>query len=279
MLNWFRYMLLFCIVMFRGFSAAAQVAMPDNVCIGAMKHYNVNANLISGSTYTWRIDGITQLSSTTNEIYITWNTSGTYLLDVQELSIGGCLGPLRSGQVFVSPVPTTDANCNSPVCDGSSINLIAQTVLGGTYLWTGPNGYLSSSQNPFILSASPEDAGIYSLSVSTNGCTSEPSNITIAVNICADDFFIPEGFSPNGDGINDEFVIRGIENYPHNIIIIFNRWGDKVFEANPYQNIWDGKSTQGFRVGGDQLPIGTYFYLLDLGDGSKIIKGTIFLNR
>lgn len=93
------------------------------------------------------------------------------------------------------------------------------------------------------------------------------------------DLFIPEGFSPNIDGINDVFVIRGIENYPNNKIEIYNRWGQLVFEASPYTNNWDGKSQTGISVGGDQLPIGTYFYLLDLGIGSPIYKGTIYLTK
>ena len=92
------------------------------------------------------------------------------------------------------------------------------------------------------------------------------------------DFNIPEGFSPNGDGINDLFVIRGIGNYPNNTFEIYNRWGNKLFSASPYQNTWDGKSTKGL-IGGDDLPIGTYFYILNLGDGSDIYKGTIYLNR
>lgn len=93
------------------------------------------------------------------------------------------------------------------------------------------------------------------------------------------DFFLPEGFSPNRDGINDLFVIRGILNFPNNHFTIYNRWGNKVFETKQYRNTWNGKSTMGLRIGGDDLPTGTYFYLLDLGDGSKIIKGTIYLNR
>ena len=93
------------------------------------------------------------------------------------------------------------------------------------------------------------------------------------------DFFIPEGFSPDGDGINDVFVIRGIQDYPKNSFTIFNRWGDRVFRASPYTGNWDGRSMFGLKVGGDLLPIGTYFYLLDLGDGSAVYKGTIYLNR
>jgi gliding motility-associated-like protein len=93
------------------------------------------------------------------------------------------------------------------------------------------------------------------------------------------DFFIPEGFSPNDDGINDLLVIRGIVNFPENTFTIFNRWGNKVYDASPYTDKWDGKSTYGITVGGDKLPTGTYFYLLDLGDGSDVIKGTIYLNK
>lgn len=93
------------------------------------------------------------------------------------------------------------------------------------------------------------------------------------------DFNIPEGFSPNGDFINDLFVIRGIVNYPNNTFVIFNRWGNKIYEASSYLNTWDGRATKGLRVGGEELPIGIYFYVLDLGNGSGIYKGTIYLNR
>ena len=93
------------------------------------------------------------------------------------------------------------------------------------------------------------------------------------------DFSIPEGFSPNGDGINDLFVIRGISNYPNNSIQIFNRWGDEVYHISPYNNQWDGQTQSGYTVGGTQLPIGTYFYLFNCGNGSPVIKGTIYLNR
>ncbi|MFY7732358.1 MAG: gliding motility-associated C-terminal domain-containing protein [Bacteroidia bacterium] len=92
-------------------------------------------------------------------------------------------------------------------------------------------------------------------------------------------FSIPEGFSPNSDGINDLFVIKGIENYPTLSVNIYNRWGSLVFEASPYLNNWNGKSNSGVTVGGDDLPIGTYFYIIDLGNGSPILKGTIYLNK
>ena len=92
--------------------------------------------------------------------------------------------------------------------------------------------------------------------------------------------FIPEGFSPNGDGINELLVIRGLENYPNNKLTIFNRWGEIVFEGKPYTNNFDGTSTRGVTIGGNKLPSGTYYYILDLGVKDKEpIKGYFYLAR
>jgi len=97
-------------------NAGAQMAMPDNVCIGATKHYNVDPNPIPGSTYTWKINGIIQ-SSTINAIDITWNTAGTFTLTVQETSTDGCQGPVQSGQVFVTALPAAPtATLTQPTC-------------------------------------------------------------------------------------------------------------------------------------------------------------------
>jgi gliding motility-associated-like protein/uncharacterized repeat protein (TIGR01451 family) len=94
---------------------------------------------------------------------------------------------------------------------------------------------------------------------------------------------IPEGFSPNNDGINDYFVIKGIESYPQNSLIIMNRWGNRVFEVNGYNNNWDGSNQFGGSLGSKNLPEGTYFYILDLGQpgpgGQQVFKGYIYLAR
>jgi len=86
---------------------------------------------------------------------------------------------------------------------------------------------------------------------------------------------VPNGFSPNGDGYNDYFVIEGILQYPESEIIIFNRWGDKVFEASPYINNWDGQNMKD-----ENVTDGTYFFVLNInGGGYDPINGFIELRR
>ena len=111
-----------------------------------------------------------------------------------------------------------------------------------------------------------------------NNGDNEPDDPT-EVPIVLTNVNIPEGFSPNNDGINDVLVIRGLEEYPDNRILILNRWGNKVYEAGPYLNDWDGKNYFGVSVGSDDLPEGTYFYLLNLDNGKKVLKGYVYLKR
>jgi gliding motility-associated-like protein len=97
------------------------------------------------------------------------------------------------------------------------------------------------------------------------------------------DLDIPNGFTPDGDNYNDLFVIEGIEIYEGNTIIIFNRWGNKVFEMENYDNSWSGEMNVGISISGNELPTGTYFYLLDtkdpvLGKGG-VLQGYIYLQR
>ncbi len=89
---------------------------------------------------------------------------------------------------------------------------------------------------------------------------------------------IPEIFTPDGNGLNDKFKIKGLRKYPNNSIIIMNRWGNKVFEAAPYNNDWSGESQFGISVGSNQLPEGTYFYILKLKK-NEVKKGYIYLKR
>lgn len=93
--------------------------------------------------------------------------------------------------------------------------------------------------------------------------------------------FIPSGFSPNGDGINDEFEILGLHKFPDHQLVVLNRWGDIVFESAPYLNDWHGQTPNAkIRFAGDEVVDGTYFYVFyPHGNEDDIRRGTIELRR
>nr|WP_299382800.1 gliding motility-associated C-terminal domain-containing protein [Allomuricauda sp.] len=87
-------------------------------------------------------------------------------------------------------------------------------------------------------------------------------------------------FSPNGDGVNEFFKIDCISRYPNNVLQVYNRWGNIVYEMRSYNNDWNGTSNGRATVQkGDQLPVGTYYYVLDLGDGSEPRTDWLYINR
>jgi gliding motility-associated-like protein len=89
-----------------------------------------------------------------------------------------------------------------------------------------------------------------------------------------EDLHAYNGISPNDDGSNDVWKVRGIEKYPDNTVVILNRWGDKIREFANYNNTtrcWDGKNEKG-----EYVPDGTYFYIVDVKNVG-VLKGWIYL--
>jgi gliding motility-associated-like protein len=151
---------------------------------------------------------------------------------------------------------------------GASNGNIFTDVFGGTapydFIWS--NG--STDQNQFGLTANDYTV----LVIDANGCPANAS-ITLTQPMILE---MPQGISPNGDGLNDFFVVRGIDAFPTNEITIYNRWGNIVYQMNDYANQWDGTNTKG-----EQLPDGTYFVVLHVtnADGTKTLTGYVDLRR
>ena len=255
-------------------------------CEGSSASFSVGATG-SGVTYQWR-KGVVNLINTGNIFGATTATLTISPVNLSDAATdynvvinGSCTTGITSNNatLAVDSLPDAIASSNSVVCTDSTIYLYAQSSPGATYSWAGPNGFVSGNQNPSIDSATSVQAGTYTLTVTGNGCTSQAIT-TVTVAGCPDtDLHIPNAFSPNGDGTNDFFVIRGIQNYPENTFNIYNRWGNLVYKTDKYQNTWNGQSTEGITVGDGDLPAGVYFYVLDLGNDIPYYKGTIYLNR
>jgi gliding motility-associated-like protein len=150
-------------------------------------------------------------------------------------------------------------------------------ITGGTppyqVNWTGTDGYVSTMED-----AGSMTVGYYRvMATDQHGCQDSIENIRLVVEENPDGIFIPEGFSPNGDGFNDRFVILGIENFASNELMVFNRQGITVYYRANYQNDWDGTPEEG-RIRGGVLPEGTYYYIFKYGENG-IRKGYVYINR
>ncbi|OFY96824.1 MAG: hypothetical protein A2309_01910 [Bacteroidetes bacterium RIFOXYB2_FULL_35_7] len=84
---------------------------------------------------------------------------------------------------------------------------------------------------------------------------------------------IPTVFTPNEDGIHDLWNIRNIHLYPKATIEVYNRWGNLIYQAGPLDKRWDGK------YNGVDCPSGSYVYIIDLGNGTKVHNGTVTIVR
>lgn len=113
----------------------------------------------------------------------------------------------------------------------------------------------------------------YELCLQNCECTEAIVNLSIGGEATCD---IPTIITPNNDGINDAFVIPCLaedDKFPNNNVSIFNQWGDEVFRAAPYQNDWSGT------YNGQDLPVGTYFFIINFGNNNKPKNGFLIINR
>ncbi|OWY20950.1 T9SS C-terminal target domain-containing protein [Sphingobacteriales bacterium UPWRP_1] len=106
--------------------------------------------------------------------------TGTYILTV---SINGCQSAPQTVGVVVNTIPAATAGNSSPVCEGETVALFAETGATGTvsYNWNGPNGFTSTAQNPSITTAEATDSGTYTVVVTANGCAGNPAETTVTV--------------------------------------------------------------------------------------------------
>ena len=153
------------------------------------------------------------------------------------------------------------------------------TLVGNTINWSNltvpANGTLILSFNATVKVNLPASTtSIKNTAVVTDPIDpSNPVKPFVEVPTTIIDFFIPNLYTPNGDGTNDTFVIRGLEMFAENDLVVVNRWGNEVYKQKNYRNDWSG----------DGLNEGTYFYVLrvkeNTGSDWKVYKGYVTIIR
>ena len=213
----------------------------------------------SGGTLTWYDDaGLTNIVGT-GTVFTPPPTAGTITYYVTE-AVSGCSSQANSVTITIYDQGAIDAGKDTLICPGESTQLQASGGIG--YQWNPVDGLDNTDiADPL---ASPDSTTIYHVQVSINAnCVFEDSVVVTLKNL-NDCWEIYNTFSPNGDGKNDTWWINGIEFYKTNGVTLFNRWKDIVNEFENYNNtsvVWDGKNKNG-----NELPDGTYFYIIDTGD-------------
>ncbi|MBF8962858.1 gliding motility-associated C-terminal domain-containing protein [Pontibacter sp. FD36] len=179
---------------------------------------------------------------------------------VQEVA-SSCASERRSVTVTV-PAPSANAGMDQTLMLGRTVQL--QATGGATYSWSPAEGLNNPNiANPY---AKPEKTTTYTVTVTNEaGCVST-DEVTITVQQLV---YVPNTFTPNHDGVNDVWEILNIEQYPNCKVQVFNQWGNTVFSSQGYKLPWDG------RQNGKELPIATYYYLIQLDNQEKPLSGSV----
>ena len=215
---------------------------------------------VAGANYSWSNGANTQTIST--------NVSGTYVVIVE---LNNCSASDTATVNVFNVLQAPTVACTNGTGPFQYV-FVWSTVVGansyevsedGGTTWisaNAPSGNESHGVNASILNFQVRAIGN---GFCSTGLISEPMGCEVTIgNI----------FTPNGDGKNDFFEIKSIDQYPDNTVQIINRWGKKVYYQGGYNN-----NTKKFD--GSHLPDGVYLYIVDLGNGAKAKTGTVTINR
>ncbi|HSY77725.1 MAG TPA: gliding motility-associated C-terminal domain-containing protein, partial [Bacteroidia bacterium] len=222
-----------------------------------------------GSTYAWSpVAGLNCTSCPT--VAASPNTTTNYTVVIAN---GGCAAT-DSVKVIVNPMPVGTANGSTTIIAGQNTPItILPVAAGETYSWS-PSASLSCTNcaNP---TASPIVTTTYYVIITDSGGCTKMDSVVIIVDKNCGAVFVPEAFSPNGDGQNDVLYVRG-DCIKTMDFVVFDRWGNKVFESMDVSNGWDGK------YNGQPMNAGTYVYYLhalNIYNADFTQKGNITLVR
>jgi gliding motility-associated-like protein len=190
--------------------------------------------------------------------YLGYTKTGTYIDTF--ISATGC-DSIRTLQLTVMTNPVPDLGKDTSICAGDKLLLYPGEF--ESYLWQ--NG---STQNKLEVAKE----GTYFVSV-TNKCGTKQDEIVVSSGNCT--IYFPNAFSPNGNGSNDYFKILNAKNIKDYHLLIYNRWGQKVFETFDFNKGWDGK------LNGVDSPTGIFVWLCQFSQSGTIknLKGTVLLIR
>lgn len=305
-------------VMVSGSATAQITGGGDTACVSGSVTYATAPGM---NNYIWTVVGgqITAGGSTADAtVTVAWQTAGVGIVSVV-YNDANC-GNTASASLNVTVSVCSDLTITKVVDEfnpniGSQVTFTITVNNGGVSNFTNviinealPTGYTLVSYNTSagiyvpgtglwtIPSLMGNTSATLTVTVTVNATGNYMNSVNIDSSVPEDSFVLNNGaeawvepvclvvyneFTPDGDGKNDVFRIDCIENYPANMLQVFNRYGVMVYKTRGYMNNWDGVANQNSPINGDKkLPAGTYYYTLELNDGSGVTKsGWLYILR
>jgi len=244
-------------------TASMMINVPDFSITGntgPICHYDYLAlQATGGDTYLW------STGETSSTIVASSTVTTTYTVTI---TAGACSQILSS---TLEVIPAAEVNMVDSLYYSPNQNKEVE----------GPEGFTNFSWVPASSVADPtaritsylenESGWLHFTALSAQGCIIKDSVFVVVV-----DLTIPEGFSPNEDFNNDKFIIPELSDLKAKVYF-WNRWGDLVFQSDHYKNDWEGKCKTALCLGNEDVPEGTYYYLIDVYDVK--FEGFITLKR
>ena len=235
------------------------------VCVGSSIAFQVDSTAHAGASpaYQWLVNGAALAGATGPTFSSTQLQNGQVV--TLALTVPTTCGVLTvtSGAVraVVLPLVSVQAGPNKDIMEGDQVTLEGQANGNYSVVWTPTQGLSYVGGDTLRPVASPTFTTVYTLRAKAGACT-DSSQVTVTVR---PRLRIPTAISPNGDGLDDTWQIDHLSDYPTNRVLVFNRWGSKIFETTGYGqgSEWNGT------VSGQTVPIGTYYYIITLGNGKS----------
>ncbi|SNT20903.1 gliding motility-associated C-terminal domain-containing protein, partial [Ekhidna lutea] len=249
-------------------SSPSNGTLMDNVD-GSITYQHDNSETISDS-FTYTIDDDEGATSNVATVTITVNPNNT--MSNESPLAENDFAELDEGTSVIINVSINDSDSDGTL-DLNSIRVDSNPV-NGTLVVNG-DGTISYNHDG---SKTTNDSFTYTIN-DNEGVTSNVAMVTINIIPVIE---VPDAFTPNNDGVNDGWIIPNIEEFPDNVVKIFNRWGNEIITIRQYNNttnVWESQSNGRLQVGSDRVPDGTYFYLIQLEEGRKPLSGFVIVNR
>lgn len=249
----------------------ASVTFPKDVCTGDSILFLPAAD---SGLYTWYIEEQNiEDSSYVPEYKFLWTTIGKKSVSLHVNALNGCTDSFSS-TISVHEPPVADiSNYDQNLCKGKTFTVSTTPAPRYEYSWNPPQ-YFFENNNPQVQGIAQKSGYIHLLVNNQWECVARDSLYIYAGPCC--DVFMPDAFTPNGDGINDIYTPIDIQQHQVVEFMIANRWGEIVYQSKEQGAGWDGTyKTQ-------QLPVGTYHYFIRYicyGDEANEKKGNFILLR